>query len=67
MIVGLSVALVMLGAVGLWLESSEYVVQVSPASWGLSIGLIVVLAAAATLLSVWRVISQPAIHALRNS
>jgi putative ABC transport system permease protein len=66
MIVGLAVALIALGVIWRWLQSSEYVVQVSPFSWVLSAVLIVTLAAAATLLSVWRIISKPAIHALRN-
>jgi len=65
-IAGLVVALGVLSALWRWAQGHGYIVQASLLNWTLLVVLIIGLTAAATLLSVWRVISKPVYHALRN-
>ena len=64
---GLAAALVALAGLWLWIEQSSYTLQVSFSGWLLPALLILLLVSATSLLAVWRIISRPAIGALRSS
>ena len=66
-IIGLVTALIAFALGWIWLQQSIYNAPINPLSFVASTLLIFVLAALASLFSVWAIIRNPAVDALRGS
>jgi putative ABC transport system permease protein len=65
-LIGLFVALIVLGGLQLWVQQTSYNLQTTTLGWLLPPVLIVFLTAATSLLSVWQIIRNPAGNVLRG-
>lgn len=64
---GLTLSLAVVAILWLWIGQSEFNLQGSLSGWLLPVVLILLMVTAISLLSVWHIISRPAIRALRTS
>lgn len=65
-IIGLLMSLVVLAGLRLWIQQTSFTLETSIAGWILPVLLILALAGATSLLSVWNIISRPASYSLRS-
>lgn len=63
---GLVIALALLLGIWFWLQRTSYELPIGATAWLLPLVLILALGVAASLLAVWKIISRPALYALRN-
>jgi putative ABC transport system permease protein len=64
--VGLVASLVILAGLWLWIQQTSFTLHTSFIGWLMPVLLILTLASAASLLSVWNIITRPASHLLKN-